>query len=261
MNKLNVVMLSIVFMILMTGCGGVFDQIPKDTVMVKKITKEENANEMEYEGVLSQDAVKTLSLNAVNTYFGENIGMEELEYELLFIDQIKDLLREAESGVISSVEPRVISSAESAVIPRPVEIPQVKRRYQADLEPISSGLYYATLTKRADPQESYEIVLNAKDGDIIKVLKGRIVRGFPSYSEEDLAKVIELASPFIEKRGSYSLSDLSFNNAITRWGNVAELYYTSKDGNELKYSVMVDVRAQKVVGFNKDVMALISYYT
>ncbi|MEC0090758.1 hypothetical protein [Paenibacillus macquariensis] len=35
----------------------------------------------------------------------------------------------------------------------------------------------------------------------------------------------------------------------------------SEDGNDLKYSVMVDVRSEKVVKFSKDVMALLSYYT
>jgi len=73
--------------------------------------------------------------------------------------------------------------------------------------------------------------------------------------------IIEVTNQFIEAKGSYPLSELKLNKELTTWNNVAELYNMSKDGNDLKYSVMVDVRSEKVVGFSKDVMALLSCYT
>ncbi|GKU77353.1 hypothetical protein [Paenibacillus sp. L3-i20] len=249
MNRLIVVMLSVVFMIVMTGCTGMIDRIPKDNVMVKKITKEETVNEIEYEGVLSQVAIKTLSLNAVKTYLDENITMEDIQYELLLIDQssLKDFLIETENG-------RVPEGELSAVLP------QVMRKYEAYLEPIVNGLYFVTITKQSDPREVYKIVLNAKEGDVLQVIKLEIVTSNLSYDEVDQDKVNEIANAFIEKKGDYSLSDLSKRDEFTRWTNKVMLYYDSIDSNELKYIVEVNVRDQKVVGFSKDVMAFLVYY-
>lgn len=249
MNKLILVIIFASFMILGTGCQGVFDTIPKETVMVKQIIRVNETNEAEYEGVLSQDAVKTLSLNAVNKYFDENLTMDEFQFELVVIDQNKFevLLSEAEYGIVSKARPAVI--------------PELKLNDQTEFSPYSGGLYYTTLTKLTDPDEVYDIVLNARDGDVIKVVRAGTIRNFSSISEEDKEKAIALATKFIQDKGSYPLSDLSLNEGVIRWGSVVELYYMSKDGDKLKYAVNVNLRRNEVVGFSKDVMALLSYYS
>lgn len=253
MNKLILVIIFASFMILVTGCQGVFDTIPKETVMVKQIIRVNETNEAEYEGVLSQDAVKTLSLNAVNKYFDENLTMDEFQFELMVIDQnkFKVLLSEAEYGIVSKVR-----SAEV-----PAEVPELKLNDQTEFAPYSGGLYYTTLTKLTAPDEVYDIVLNARDGDVIKVVRAGTIRNFSSISEEDKEKAIVLATKFIQDKGSYPLSDLSLNEGVIRWGSVVELYYMSKDGDKLKYAVNVNLRRNEVVGFSKDVMALLSYYS
>ncbi|MGD5763659.1 hypothetical protein QUU53_22490, partial [Xanthomonas citri pv. citri] len=121
-------------MIVMTGCEGWFNKIPKDTVMVKKITHENKGNEVEYEGVLSQDAVKTLSLNAVNKYYDESLSMDKLQFQLMTVDQkkINDLMNE--------VEPR--ASLQQTKEPQKIEF-----NYKTELDHISGGLYYVTWTR------------------------------------------------------------------------------------------------------------------
>lgn len=86
MKKFVLIILCMVFA---TGCDRWFDTIQKDTVMVKKLPKEQQSSEVEYEGILSQDTVKTLSLNAVNKYFGERLAKEEIQFELLAVDRTK----------------------------------------------------------------------------------------------------------------------------------------------------------------------------
>lgn len=261
MNKLILVIISASFMILATGCQSVFNTIPKDTVMVKKINRENEAIEAEYEGVLSQDTVKTLSLNAVNKYFDENLSMDELQFELAVIDQnkFKVLLNEAEYGFVTKTRPVVV----------PAGVPELKVNDQIEFATYSGGLYYTTLTQLTDPDEVYDIVLNARDGDVIKAVRGG--ETIPNYAkttvEDDLMvkrymnKVIPLATEFIQDKGSYPLSDLSLNERMTRSGGVMELYYMSKDGDKLKYAVTVDLKRNEIVGFSKDVMALLSYYS
>ncbi|HEY2495176.1 MAG TPA: hypothetical protein VGI33_19985 [Paenibacillus sp.] len=262
MNKLKVVIVCAAFMILITGCGGFFNAIEKETVMVKKITKEHKSNEVKYEGVLSQDAVKTLSLNAVNKYYNEKLTMDEVQIELLVVDQkkLKDLLDKVEYGV----HPRIKQNQEFKVDSK------------TELNKIPSSLFFMTLTLSADPNEVYDIVLNARDGDVLKIskviLKGVlsekepevILKGAFSEKEPEVIldeEVIEIANRFILEKGSYVLSDLILNEKPVRRGIVAELYYMSKDNQSLNYSVIVNLRTKQVVGFNKDVMAMLSYFS
>lgn len=114
-----------------------------------------------------------------------------------------------------------------------------------------------TLTSSEVPEESYDIVLNAKDGDVLKILRSyRESRAMLRYSEE---KVFDLADRFLEEHGNYPLTELTLQLDITRWGSNAELYYTSEDNKTLKYCVVVNFSSNEVVGFSKDVMALLSY--
>lgn len=256
MKKLILIAVCAVLMILTTGCEGLFNTIPKGTVMIKKIPKEQQTGEVEYEGILSQDAVKTLSLNAVNKYFGESLTKEEIQFEVMAVDQTKlnELLKRAVYGVVSRPKPE----RDFTFDPR------------TELEPISGGLYYITLTQTAEPYEVYDLVLNAKDGEVVKMIKASRKQSDgntnPVRDPKVLGaanrdpKVLEAANQFVQEKGSYPLSELVLDEKIVRWGNVAEVYYMSEDKQALKYCVMVNNRTKEIVGFSKDVMTLLSYY-
>ncbi|RXZ83221.1 hypothetical protein EBB07_07805 [Paenibacillaceae bacterium] len=253
MNKLILLIIGAAFMILSTGCGSVFDTIPKNTVLVKKIIQDPKGDEIEYEGVLSQDAVKTLSLQAVNKYFGENLTLDELQFELMAIDQnkFKDLLREA-----SFRSTRQMKDDKSA--PYPDEEHQYPPEYKKELDQMSGGLYYTTLTKSTNPIEAYDIVLNARDGEVMKISRIGPSRTPPSDNNKE--KVFDIVDKFIKEKGSYKPSELSLKD-MTYWGNVGELYYTGKDSDKIKYCVMVNWPTSEVIGFSKDVMALLNLYS
>ncbi|MCD9025314.1 hypothetical protein [Cohnella silvisoli] len=246
MNRLIAIIVCAAFMILTTGCGALFNAIEKDTVMVKKITKEHESNEVKYEGVLSQDTVKTLSLNAVNKYYDEKLTMDEVQFELMAVDQkkLKDLLVKVEYGINSRQKQNLGFKVDS----------------QTEPNKIPSGLFYMTLTQSADPNEVYDIVLNARDGDVLKISKVILKNG--SLGKEPkvvMDDIIGIANRFIQEKGSYALSDLVLNEKAIRWGIFTEMYYMSKDNQSLNYSVLVDLRTKQVVGFNKDVMAMLNY--
>ncbi|WP_028594576.1 hypothetical protein [Paenibacillus assamensis] len=257
MNKLNLVMMCVLLMIVGTGCEGVFDTIPKETVMVKSIDRASEANGAEYEGVLSQDTVKTLSLNAVNKYFDENVTLKEIQFEMEFINKnkFKALISEAEYGLIPAVIP-----APGSVV-KPTEVPKFLINVQTELDSYSGGLYYTTLTTLSDSSKAYDIVLNARNGDIVKVTRADTLRNISGARQKDKKEIIALAEAFIQEKESYPLSELSLNEDITRWGSVVELYYMSKDDKKLIYTISVNLRRNEVIGFSKDVMALLSYYS
>ncbi|MGO4548509.1 hypothetical protein AB4Z29_27345 [Paenibacillus sp. 2TAB23] len=245
MRKYGIIMLFTVSITLLTGCQGWFNSNPKDTVMVKNIPQVHQDNELEYEGVLSQDAVKTLSIQAVNTYFEKKLVIDLVQFEILAIDQnkLKELLNEAE-----------ITSQ-----PMQRRTQQNQMPFTSELSAISGGLYNVTLTSSDAPAVAYDIVLNAKDGDILKIFCSyRETRAVPGESDE---KVFEYADRFIEEYGDYPLSELTKQMNMTRWGPAVEVYYTSKEDKDLKYCVMIDFGSNAFVGFSKDVMALLSYYS
>lgn len=254
MNKPGFMMVVAALMLVTTGCTGFYNAIEKDTVMVKKINNEHKGSETSYEGVLSQDAVKTLSVNAVNKYFDVGLTVDEFQFELMAVDQkkFKDLLVKMAYAMNSRAESELKSDTES----------DLKVDAEAELNKIPGGLFYMTLTRVSNPDEVYDLVLNARDGDVLKISK---VIMKEARSEKNKAvvldEIIETANRFIQDKGSYALSDLVLEDKTIRWGVIAELYYKRKDNQTLGYSIMVDYRMEQVVGFNKDLMAMLNYYS
>jgi len=242
-------MLSI--MVLLTGCTGVFNQIPKNTVLVKKIPSEVAPDDMEFAGVLSKETAKILALNAVNKYFDEQFKMDGLETEVITIEEnvINGWLEKADYGS-SQARPREAEEQEPEVRPAPAQ--------RAELAGISGGLYRILLNKVTEPQEKFDVFLNAKDGDILKVSRTGVQQSSSSRSDKR-EEIIQLASTFIENKGAYPLAELTLLEDSIRWGRIVEFYYTGHKDREVKYSVMVSIGEGKVFGFSKDVMALLSY--
>lgn len=249
MKKWIMALMFMVFLMLLTGCEGWFNAIPKDKVMVKQIMNENPGIEPEYEGVLSQETAKTLSLKAINTYYEMNVTLDELRFESMYVDQNKliDLL----NSPLPQEEPVVYG--DKAL---PDRIPEGQSSL---LDQIPRGLYYVTLTQSVKPNEVYDVVLNAKDGDIVKISRS----GGKQSRVQEIArdKVFDIANRFIQKKGSYPLSELTLNQDMTRWGmdGETEVFYTSKDKRTLTYSVTVSFHMNGVSGFSKDIMALLSY--
>ncbi|OPH51182.1 hypothetical protein BC351_35625 [Paenibacillus ferrarius] len=242
MRKYMMLLLYSAILVLVTGCQGWFNSFPKDTVMIKKIVQEHKNSEIKYEGVLSQDAVKTLSVQAVDKYLNKKLALDHAQFEIMAVDQnkLKELLKET-----SQVAGLVVTQGMS------------QQQFTSDIQAITGGLYYVTLTSSEVPEESYDIVLNAKNGDVLKILRSyRESRVMSRYSEK---RVFDLTDRFVEEHGSYPLTELTLQLDMTRWGSNVELYYTSKDNKTLKYCVVVNYSSDAVVGFSKDVMALLSY--
>lgn len=245
MRIYRMLLLYAAILVLLTGCHGWLNSIPKDTVMIKKIGQENKNREMEYEGILSQDAVKTVSVQAVDKFLNIKLALDQTQFEIMAVDQnkFKELLKE--TSQVTAQE--VMRGTARQSMP-----------FTSDSQAITSGLYNVTLTSPEVPGESYDLVLNAKDGDVLKIQRSyRESRAMPRHSEET---VFDLADRFVEEHGSYPLSELTSQpDMTTRWGSNAELYYTSKDNKTVKYCVVVHVGSNKVVGFSKDVMALLNY--
>jgi len=186
----------------------------------------------------------------VNKYFDEQFKMDGLETEVVTIEEnvIKGWLEKEDYGSSSQARPREVEAPK--VMPAPAQEP--------DYGSITGGLYRILLTKGTEPQEKFEVFLNAKDGDILKVSRTGVQQSSSSRSEKR-EDVIQLAQTFIENKGVYPLSELALLEDSIRWGRIVELYYTGLNDREVKYSVMVNIGEGKVYGFSKDAMALLGF--
>jgi len=249
MNKFIAVVLCASFLVLATGCEGLFNTVKKDAVLVKKISQEHKMSEVKYEGVLAQDTVKTLSLNAVNKTFNEKLKLEEARFELMAVDRkkLEDLLNKTEYGVRPLLE----------------QNQKLKMNSETELNKVPGGLFYVTLTRAADPDEAYELVLNARDGEVLKV-SSHLSKPAPIEKEPSVIHDggIEIANRFIQEKGAYALADLIPEEKTARQTAVAvEVYYKNKETQSLAYSVRVNLRTNQVIGFSKDIMAILGYFS
>jgi len=243
MNKWLIFLLYGLLLLFLTGCQGLFNNIPKDKVMIKKVALGQQRNEIEFQGTLSEEALQRLSIQAINRYLGIKLDLDYIHSAIMFVDQnelkklLEDTIEVAHHASRELSEPRI--------------------QFFDDIEQFDSGLYYVTLTLSQIPKESYEIVLNAKNGDVLKML--RSYDESRAVSEETEEKLFEMADHFLEENGDYPFTELTRQTHIIRWGSYVELYYTSTDNEQLKYGVTIDLSSVEVAGFSKDVMAQLSY--
>lgn len=247
MKRYYGITMSLVSMLLISGCQGWFNAVPKDTVMVKKIVQEQKPDEVDYEGVLSQSAAESLGLNAVNKYFGQNLQMEQVQFEVSMIDQVKlkELFKEASTVAVMPAQAEITDSDSERTM------------LTSDISAITKGLYYVTLTTSTVPLDNFEIVLNAKDGDVLRILRSISVA--ENRSPQQDSTFIDLANRFLENHGSYPLSEMKYQPQLDRSNTNLELYYTSKDNKTMRYCVVLNTKRKEVVGFSKNVMVFFSY--
>lgn len=234
-----VLILSLTAMIL-SGCAGFYTGVSKDTVMVKKIPEQKPDEVVEYNGVLSEETVKTLSMNAVNKYFEHNLSLDDIVFEMFFMDQqgIKTLLADATSNVKMDRGFLV--------------------EYKEPLKKVASGVYMANVMNIYDPSDAYGVVINAKDGEVLgisKLTNPSVEKQQKELSHEELEGH---ANEFVESLGEYKLSDLELDNALYYRGSV-EFYYIKKNSDEVVLSVLLNANTGQGIGFYKDMMTVLQF--
>ncbi|MCQ6559781.1 hypothetical protein [Paenibacillus mendelii] len=231
--------------LLLTGCSGFYTSIPKDTVMVKKIIQETPADEVEYNGVLSEETVKTLSISAVNKYYSHNLSLDDIEFEGFSMDQaqIKELLAKNTKDLYGEQGFLV--------------------EFKTQLSKVPSGIYIVAVMNKYDATDIYNVVMNAKDGDVVAISKVVISEKTKVEKKPTVQRLSELETigdQFIAGMDDYKPADLVLDDTSYRYGgSTAELYYKSKENDAIVLNIVIDVDTQKVVGFYKDIMTVLQY--
>ncbi|MBN3523670.1 hypothetical protein [Paenibacillus apiarius] len=227
-------------MLLLAGCGGWYEPVDKDTVMAHKIGPAQAKKRLAYPGTLAEDTVKTLSVKAVNTYFGADLTLEDtrIELETFDPDQVRSWLKELKG--------------DEALL---------DDEYNTQLSDLPSGVNTAILINRHDPSIHYIVSLNASDGDILAL---RQYSGYRSGSTGGGAlgkhKAGAIARQFLERGGAVNWSELEWREYPVNGEEYTLLCYRHKQTRVIKYIVGIDTRTKEVFSFSKDIMAVTSYF-
>lgn len=232
------------FSLLLVGCGSFYTGISKNTVMVKKINQEKPAEEVEYGGLLSEETVNTLSINAINKYFGHNLSLDDVLIKTASMDQqqIKAVLADATSHM---------DMKQGFLV-----------EYKDQLNKVAGGIYMSTVVNKYDSEDVYGVVMNAKDGEVIGLSRMNIEKR-PSSAENkkyELTEVVGLAEQFIEAMGDYNQDELEWDDSYYLSGYVTELYFKNKGTDEVALSLLVNIGSGEVVGFYKDIMTVLQLW-
>ncbi|MGO4370854.1 hypothetical protein [Paenibacillus sp. 2TAB19] len=232
-----------IFSMLLAGCGSFYSSIPKNTVMVKKINQDKPAEEVEYNGVLSEESVKMLSVNAVNKYFGHNLSVDDILIETTSMDQqqIKAVLADATNDMKMKLGFLV--------------------EYKEQLGEVANGIYMSTIVNKYDSEDIYGVVMNAKDGEVVGLSRVDAEKRPTSVDKKfDINGMVAKADQFIETMGDYTQSALEWDDSYYLSGYVTELYYKKKDSDVVELSVLINTLTGEVVGFYKDIMTILQLW-
>ncbi|UVI28570.1 hypothetical protein [Paenibacillus spongiae] len=226
--------------LLLTGCSSFYTSIAKDTVMVKKINQEAQPAEVEYNGVLSEDTLRSLSVSAVNSHYGHNLSLEDVQFEGFAMDQaqIKQLL--ARDG-------RQYKTDQSFLV-----------EYKTQLAKVSKGIYILSVMNKYNATDLYNVVMNAADGDVIGISKVDFVKTAVKDKGSRALRLDELAiiaEPFIANMDGYEPDGLELDDtSLYMIGEKTELRYKAKGTDDIVLSLLIDLETRKVTGFYKDIM-------
>ncbi|MBH5320921.1 hypothetical protein I6N90_24350 [Paenibacillus sp. GSMTC-2017] len=267
MRTLNMIVLCAALMIMLTGCGGYFNKVEKNKVMVKKISEEQVTEEISYGDTLSLGTVNTLSINAVNKYFDKKFKEDDVKIDIRVVDQqnLRYLFENVEYGAA----------------PQPEGNKSIVFDTQAMLKEVPSGLFYVDLGSVADFPSQYEykyeydLVLSAKDGKVLQIKeqinpqqvgirqeKQQMNTREVIFTRESIEEVIDNGTRFVkEELGLTTVQPLSGKEMI-RWnGSVVELFFKDEQNESVIASVFVDTHTNKIVGFNRGLMAVLSFFS
>lgn len=231
MNRLAFILLTFTLLLLMTGCGSLFNPVPKNVVMVKKIKEIDKNNEVSMPGgVLSVETIKSLGLNALGKYFDIQLSPDQVQFEVTVVD-------------INALKGLVEQNIH----------PDERKDAEAMLKEVPEGLFYLTITSPS--KERYELVLNAGTGDVLKISNQNNSNSGLKEFDLDYSNRID---KFLQEKQGLKSEDIKQVEKMFSENEDTYVYRNLKD-NRLRYVIEVDIPQNKVTGFSKDIMALLTW--
>lgn len=241
MKKWITLMLAVLVLPLLAGCSILYNPYPKNVVMVKKLAATEPFIEHD-DALLSEETLKSLSINAIYKYFDQKLSKDNVKFEMrnLAYDDIKEFLMSATSNLDLSQD--ILDS------------------YIEHLNKASSGYCLIQITNLFNQYDAYGIMINPINGEIMGVVTANDSingKSFEKNARIDDEQLIQIAKQFVDEKelGITPIDPNQIRVYQTR-NEMSELYYTSEDRQVLFYW-RINYVDNKVVDFSKDLIAAI----
>ncbi|MCM3629176.1 hypothetical protein M3194_17675 [Paenibacillus glycanilyticus] len=238
MNRIAGLLVSASLLVLVTGCSSFIDPVPKNIYMVKKYNAGNKDNETSIPGgMLSVATIKSIGLSAVEKYFGNTLSPDNAQIEVSAVDL--NALKELVEHDIR---------------------PDDKLDAEAKLKKVPEGLFYLTISSANN--ERYALVLNAGSGDVLKISNETQtgVEGIDDPGDRTGSFNPEVSYKFLQEKEALNPKDFRVDRGMFIEAKEAAYYYfISMEDNSLKYLIEVDLTKNKVKGFSKDIMALLTW--
>ncbi|MBB6672117.1 hypothetical protein [Cohnella nanjingensis] len=229
-------------MLIMTGCGAFYQPIEKDTVMVRKINKQQPNPPAAYEGILSAEAVKTLSVSAMAKYLDLHAKKEELSFEVLSVDapSINQALANL-NGLQGDARTKMSGGPEA--------------------EPLmKSPVYFVTISYKDHVAERITAILQAETGEVLGIAvndyRASVVQ---EPSKPSKTQIKQIADDYLRQIG-HDVSNLEMDDVYASYGMISAFYYRAKGSKRIVVNLLVDMRSQKVISYMKDEMVGLQFY-
>ncbi|GAA0391112.1 hypothetical protein [Paenibacillus motobuensis] len=242
------------------GCNGFYNAIQKDTVMVKHIAKDPDAKSVEYNGILSQETVTKLSVNAVNKIYNLKLTSDQVRIGIYSMTQkeLERLLTLIKENLKSYKNFKAAEERQKKAI----------ERMEKKVLHLTDGLTFVSLEGKTD-QGRFEVLINPKDGKVESIMHRDVEYSNDATGSDMNSNVIpkelsgeetvQKAEKYLEQIEGTGASAYQLDYLYTYWP-IQELYFRSKEPDVGVLGIVIDTKAGEFIGFDKDNLSQMWFY-
>ncbi|GIO34420.1 MULTISPECIES: hypothetical protein [Paenibacillus] len=244
----------------LSGCDGFYQAIEKDTVMVKHIAKDSDAKLVEYNGMLSQETVTRLSINAVNKFYHLKLTSDQVRIGIYSMSQkeLENLLAMMEGNYKNYENFKAAGEREKKAL----------KRIGKRITQFTDGLTFVSLQGKTD-QSGFEVLMNPKDGKVESIMQ-RGAEYFNDATGSDMnskmipkglsgEEMVHKAEKYLAQIEGTAASAYQLDYQYS-YGTTQELYYRTKEPDVGELRLVIDTNAGEFIGFDKDNLSEMWFY-
>lgn len=210
----------------LSGCSRLFNTIQLDTLMSQKI--ETNALDISsnYNGIVSVDTIKDISIKAVNSYLQKSLQLDNVAIAVQFYESetMENLILEWKH------KPYLFSFSEEVI--------------DSLNDELSEGIF---IVEMKGETYDYQVILTASSGELLEIDDCSKGTRFSDGDKVEVEEVIAMCQNYIEMVMGINPDTLSFEIGSSDFSNNYELTYYDKQTKEQSFLLEVNPYTLRIV--------------
>lgn len=216
----------IVGCLLLSGCSHLFNTIQPDTLMSQKIETNSSNVSSSYNGIVSVDTIKDVSIKAVNSYLQKSLQLDNVAIVVQFYEA------ETMENLISEWKhkPYLFSFSEEVV--------------NSLNDELSEGIFIVEM--KGDTYD-YQVILTASTGQLLEIDDWSKGTRFTDGDKVEVEDIIAMCQNYIEMIMGINPNTLTFEIGMSDFSNNYELIYYDKQTKEQSFLLEVNPYTLRIV--------------